>query len=539
MTAPAESRDAPPGVTQRSGSAFRVRSVWTPWLVGALLALLWVPAQATQVRFAVVIGANRGEPGEVGLLYAEQDAARFADVLTRLGGVAEENMVLLKGRSADRVQAALVGLAPRVAAHRAAGDDTAIFVYYSGHADAEALHLGGSRFPLTQLEAGLQAVGAHVAVLVVDACRSGALTRVKGAAPAEPFDIRADDRLEGEGTAVIASSALGEDAQESDHLGGGVFSHHFIAGLLGAADQSGDRQVTLPEAYRYAYQETLRTTSQARFVQHPTYDFRLRGREDLVITRLEEAGGLGRVHLPRAGAWLLLPQGQGELVELSAEANTEILVVPGRYIFRLRTDDGLFEGTAAVPAGTRLALDTDTLTPVPYGVTVRKGLSADRRLAWGPMAGLEVAGPTRPELSPTLSGTAGVRLDLEPLSLEVRLLYQRASATNAALELTQDGLGLDATALRLVDFGALAAGLGVRLGVDGVRQRFETRGEAPDRLGLVGRGGALARLEYAPWAGVSLTASAGLDGLILRKGDGTTGLDAVPFGGLGVTLYVP
>ncbi|MEZ4468640.1 MAG: caspase family protein, partial [bacterium] len=242
------------------------------------LLLLWAGAAFGEARFAVVIGANRGEADEVVLRFAERDAARFADVLTGFAGVPEEHLTLLKGRDAGRVQAAFAPLAGRIAAAGAAGHETVLFVYYSGHADAQALHLGGSRLPLAGLKGLVDAAGATVAVLVVDACRSGALTRVKGAAPAEPFEIHAEDRLASEGTAIIASSAAGEDAQESDQLEGGVFSHHLIAGLLGAADATGDRVVSLSEAYRYAYAETLRTTSRARFVQHPTYDFRLRGR---------------------------------------------------------------------------------------------------------------------------------------------------------------------------------------------------------------------------------------------------------------------
>jgi len=102
-----------------------------------------------------------------------------------------------------------------------------LFVYFSGHADVSSLHLGDSRLSFQRLKELAAGVGADVNVLVVDACRSGGLTRVKGATPAEPFEIKAEDRLDSLGLAIITSSAAGEDAQESERLSGGIFTHHF------------------------------------------------------------------------------------------------------------------------------------------------------------------------------------------------------------------------------------------------------------------------------------------------------------------------
>ncbi|MEZ4474100.1 MAG: hypothetical protein R3F60_25595 [bacterium] len=130
-------------------------------------------------------------------------------------------------------------------------------------------------------------------------------------------------------------------------------------------------------------------------------------------------------------------------------------------------------------------------------------------------------------------GAVGLRVDLPYLSLEARAVYGYAEAQNAVVGLTQHLVGVDVAALRLFDFGPVAAGLGVRVGVDGVQQTFETAGEAPDRRGLVGRAGPTARLELAPAAGVSVALFGGMDGLIVRRSDGSLGLDAVPSGGWG------
>lgn len=197
--------------------------------------LLWAGAAAGagQVRYAVVIGADEGLADEVRLRFAERDAARVSEVLTRLGQVPEENMVLLRGRSAEDVERVLTRLGRRLAADVEAGRESLLLFFYSGHADANDLHLYGTRLPLPRLKELVDSSGAQLRVLVVDACRSGALTRLKGANPAAPFTIDAEDRLASEGMAIITSSAAGEDAQESNQIQGGIFTHHFIGGLLG------------------------------------------------------------------------------------------------------------------------------------------------------------------------------------------------------------------------------------------------------------------------------------------------------------------
>ncbi len=497
-----------------------------------LLLLFALGAHAAgQARFALVLGANEGEPGEETLLFAEEDASRFADVLTRYAAVPEENILLLRGRSSERVVEAVSGLADRVRAATAKGQETVLFAYYSGHADAQAMHLGSSLLRFAELKGLIDETGARLSVLVVDACRSGELTRVKGAVPAQPFDIHADDKLASEGSAIITSSAAGEDAQESDRLGGGVFTHHFVIGLLGAADASRDERVTLSEAYRYAYEETLRTTSRARFVQHPTYAFRMKGREDLVVTRLTDSGGLGRLQLSEAGAYVLLPDGdRGRIVELSAKGPIEVLVEPGGYVVRRRGDDGFHEARARVSSGA--AAVVRDFHVVPYGRSVRKGYGG-RRLALAMTTGGEIGGPITKGMGPGLGGSLGLRTDLRALTLELGLRYGYGAGENEDLDITQQQLGAVLTAWRLFDLGDFAAGFGLRVGGDYVMQRFDTQGEAPDRDALIGRAGAALRLEYALSQTINLGLTAGVDAWLLDRDT----LRAVPSGGLGLAVY--
>src|SRR5688572_19545402 len=58
-------------------------------------------------RLAVVIGANRGAADRIPLRYAVTDAERFAEVLTRMGGVRPEDRVLLRDPRREAVLAAI------------------------------------------------------------------------------------------------------------------------------------------------------------------------------------------------------------------------------------------------------------------------------------------------------------------------------------------------------------------------------------------------------------------------------------------------
>ena len=177
-------------------------------------------------RFALVIGNDTGDHDEPQLRYAEHDADRFAATLVDLGGFDAGNVVVLRGGDAEGARAALIALNERI--RLAAAPDSMLVVYYSGHADAEALHLGATSFALTQLEQLVRGSPATFRMLVVDACRSGALTRVKGGTVAAPFPIALGDTLAADGVVFWTASAASEQAQESDAIKGSFFSHFLV-----------------------------------------------------------------------------------------------------------------------------------------------------------------------------------------------------------------------------------------------------------------------------------------------------------------------
>jgi hypothetical protein len=173
----------------------------------------------------------------------------------------------------------------RIASERRRGTRTELVFYYSGHSDEQGLLLGGERLSYAELRALLAELPVDVRIAILDSCASGAITRLKGGVRRPPFLFDVSTQVRGH--AFLTSASADEAAQESDRVGGSFFTHYLVTGLRGAADASGDRRVTLAEAYRFAFDETLARTGQTQAgAQHPTYDIQLAGTGDLVITDL-------------------------------------------------------------------------------------------------------------------------------------------------------------------------------------------------------------------------------------------------------------
>ncbi len=515
-------------------------------LIASVMAFA-APAQAAaeQVRFAVVIGSNDGQPDETPLLYAERDAERVADVLVRLASVTEENLLLLRGADAKRLERVIAGIGERVRRKRAKGKvEALLFVYYSGHASVDALHLGASRMPFRRLRKLVSGIGADVSVFVVDACRSGGMTRVKGAAPAAPFEIRVEDKLQSTGTAIITSSSAGEDAQESERLNGGIFTHHLINGLRGAADASADKRVTIGEAYHYAYSQTLRATSRTRFVQHPTYSFRIKGKQELTLTRTGAATGQGRLRLNDAGFYVIMDTTRGGTVvaELRARRKTDVLLPRGRYLVRRRGVKMVHEGTVAIASGGRASLSRKTMKRMPYGRTVRRGLTESNPFSVGLMT--IASQPVLSGQSAGLFGGVGLGVETSGARFQLRMRYGQADSTNTDLTMQQRMLGADLGIFRIFDLPRLNAGvgLGVRLGGDWIMQRFTTTGAAPDRDQWVYRASPALSMQFAPQSNWTVGLECGIDVYAMqmqRDGQAVWENPVAPFCAAAINVFLP
>jgi hypothetical protein len=454
-------------------------------LLALALLMVALPAAADVQRFAVLVGNNRGSTNDPDLRYAESDADKLDAVLRELGGVSPANVTVLRGENADTVRKTLVAVNDRIRATSSLPDtQTLLFVYFSGHADAAALHLGATRFELNELAQLVRGSAATFRLLVLDACRSGSLTRVKGGVQVPPFALPPDPSLRGEGLAFLTASSAMEDAQESDEIRGSFFTHALVSGLLGAADRDGDGAVALDEAYRYAYDATLRATSRTfAGAQHPTFHYDFRGQDALVLTRLKASPTRAALAFPPDVGFLILRDGaEGAVVaELGARGPARRLSLrPGRYFVRGRGKDVLYEGAVALAEREERTLDVGELRRVEYARLVRKG-ARESGVSHGPELGVSARTELPNAAAPCLGFAGGYRVEFEHLSAVARVGVCRSGFDNAFVSATTDELDGSLAAFHAWDFGPLSLGAGLGFGAALFHQRFETVGSAPGR----------------------------------------------------------
>ena len=412
-------------------------------LVAALLVA--VPAGAAQ-RFAVIAGNDEGGQGRARLWFAERDADRIAGAVRELGDFSEKNVVVLRGKSADDVRAAVAALDGRILQAKAGGERTLLFFYYSGHAGASGLELGASRLRFDELRALINASAADTKVAVVDACDAGRLTQTKGATFANTVDFALpSDQVEG--TAFIASSAAGEAAQESAAIGGSFFTHHFELGLRGAADADGDGQVTLAEAFRYTSVRTTSGTSTTEAgPQHPTYDIRMSGRGDVVLADLRRAEATLRLP-PDLRATFILRGPQNLLAEIPGSAEPLALALPvGRYTVERRAPEGRASAELTLARADVRVLPA--LQPTRYERARQKGGPAPLVAFAG--GGITVAPLSGFGIAPALR--AGIRKELGELGLRIQAEVARKDVNDQALHYTYwSAAGAAALVMPLID----------------------------------------------------------------------------------------
>jgi hypothetical protein len=348
-------------------------------LIASLTALVLATAVAPPVeaqRFAIVVGNNTGDSDDEPLRFAQTDATAFLQTLREVGKVRPENAITLLGARAEEFEKSLEKMRLRMVA--SGRTDNQLVVYVSSHADEGQLHLSGTHFPLQRLNAFMREAPASVAILVVDSCRSGTLTRLKGLTPAPGFTVNVE-LPEVRGRVVMTSSGPDEYAQESDSYRGSYFTHHLISALKGAADASQDGLITLQEAYAYAYQRTVETTFATRAgTQHPSYLVDLKGQGDLVLSDLTSVSGRLVLSVPAPGQWIVSRPEDGMVVGEFEKPRGKIAfaVPPGRYRVQMRDPQGTHEATVVVPKHGEATIAETDLRKVAFVAAPRKGGSS-------------------------------------------------------------------------------------------------------------------------------------------------------------------
>ncbi len=450
----------------------------------------------TPARHAIIIAAPHGGYGDAPLSYAQSDALQVADVLRHVGGFAPDEVEVVLQPS----RAALGDVFARLQ-NNGLHDNDFLFVYYSGHGDVFGMHLGVEHVAWRELLRWTNQAQAHTRLLVVDACNSGALTRLKGGKRVAAFmpNIAENSRTQAlpQGLAILTSSGASEYSVESEAFSASLFTHHFVAALSGAADRNNDGAVSLSEAYEYTTDRL--GTAQASFArrhQHPTFRYSLRGETDLWLSRIQAKSHDGAVfQLSQSGTYVWHGSDSAQMLEVTVPAGEQrrIDVPTGQYHLSWRHGSDLAETEVDVQPGAVWRMNADSFAPPPVvgdkvankgGGVTEPAVSIGAVAAAGPPANepsnaLDLQGGAGTSLVPNASVTARAALTFSrrlttrlPLVWDMSLAFEnaqlRAPAVASSLFATSAMAGL-----RMVHEPAswLRISYGLRVGGDVVVQQ--------------------------------------------------------------------
>jgi hypothetical protein len=214
----------------------------------------------------------------------------------------------------------------------------------------------------------------QTAIGIIDSCRGGGWTQAKGLTPTAP-PSRLESRRCPARAPPCSPPARSSRTRTRPRLQGSFFTHHLVAGLRGAADATGDGQVTLSEAFAYANRLTIRDTARrSREAQHPSFDLRLRGRQDVVLTSLA-AEDTQLLVAQQVGPLEVVQLSTGVTVAEAApgEQLLRLALPPGPYLVRRVKDGTVYSREVTVRANEAVRLEESSLTLVGQQQLATKG----------------------------------------------------------------------------------------------------------------------------------------------------------------------
>lgn len=198
-----------------------------------------------------------------------------------------------------------------------AKEDSMVFIFFAGHGGVEEDRFGiekdnlakyllpydadfdnffASALSNSDFNTLLLSIKSKRLVVFMDSCYSGGVSEKK-ARDVKIVEDPYEKMAEGEGRLVIAASQPDQRSFEDENLGHGIFTHHLIEALKGAADSDNDGYVTAMDVYKYLSENVLETARRlAGGIQEPI----LRGdlKTDFVLTVSRK-----RLNLKRLSEW--------------------------------------------------------------------------------------------------------------------------------------------------------------------------------------------------------------------------------------------
>jgi hypothetical protein len=245
------------------------------WLIAAPLSAQSDPDSINSDAVAVIIGNRDYASGIPNVAFARNDARAMKKFVTGVLGFRDGNVIEL----IDASQAQMISVfgnrddyRGRLWQYVRAGRSD-VFVFYSGHgvpglrdkrgyllpvdADPGTPELNG--YPLDQLLANVEKLGARSVTVVVDACFSGNSAGGWLVNSASPVFVKTEPIAQMDGVVLITAAQSDQVASWDEKSRHGLFTYHFLQAANGAADDEGfgnaDGTVTLGEIKNYLDEE--------------------------------------------------------------------------------------------------------------------------------------------------------------------------------------------------------------------------------------------------------------------------------------------
>ena len=278
--------------------------------------------------YALIIGISTYKDTKIPKLnYTTHDAQAIFDLLVNpdMAGFKKENVKFFLDD-----EATLFNIKDAISnwLFKNAKEDSMVFIFFAGHGGVEEDRFGiekdnlakyllpydadfdnffASALSNSDFNRLLLSIKSKRLVVFMDSCYSGGVTEKK-ARDVKIVEDLYEKMAEGEGRLVIAASQPDQRSFEDENLGHGIFTHHLIEALSGAADFDINGYVTAMEVYKYLSETVPKTARRlAGGVQEPI----LRGdlKTDFVLTvsrkRLEEIkhADIKKRNLKRLSDW--------------------------------------------------------------------------------------------------------------------------------------------------------------------------------------------------------------------------------------------
>jgi hypothetical protein len=366
-----------------------------------LASALASPAPADPAIFAVIVGNNASDGGELAdLRYADDDAARYHELLSMTGGQVEILSVLDADTQRVHPEVAERARVPRrdvlietldrtfeaVRDAERAGRRTSFYFVYVGHgsigADGEGqMHLVGGRFSRSDLfQQVLAKSPATVNHVIIDACNAYLMVARRG--DAVDVDVALDQFLAREdlseypNTGVLVSTSEATEVHEWSRFSAGVFSHEVRSALVGGADVDGDGRATYAEVRAFIAAANARIDNPKARLEVYAAAPRVNLREPIFDRAWAPKAATLRIPDQMAGRYFV-EDGRGVRYadfHSSPDFAVTLTLVP-RELYYLRSDDLEIR----VPAGVLKTADASALPSQPIALAMRGSESDEFR----------------------------------------------------------------------------------------------------------------------------------------------------------------